>query len=324
MANLQTQQIRGGHSLIGIGAALVGVALGIGVVYVDGYGDGELAVHAQGGGSCKQQEDACRSANPYSVCHAKWVQCVTQKCSIGGTGAGQCSQDPDCQNSCTEESTSTGGKISCCSGAPIHDNPCKDKVDGKCNPKPTELGGKEMPMMPMMGGMPPMLPMLPMPMPKPDMPMPMPAGDECTKEPKPAHCDSGTSKGLLDSFKDMFSPSSQTAEGESKPSVLSKLTSFITGGSSDPTTPVPSTIHNPTEAVVTPITPSGSNAGQVTSSGVQASGNTNTQTNTSGPNSTVTGFGSGAQADVNTQTGPVLAAIRSVTARIQSLLSSIF
>lgn len=71
---------------------------------------------------------------------------------------------------CTEEGTSTGGKISCCSGGPQIEpgapNPCPDKIDGKCEAKMPEM----MPMM--MGGM-PMLPMLPMMMPKMDMPMTM-------------------------------------------------------------------------------------------------------------------------------------------------------
>lgn len=308
---------------IGVLAAVLGVALGVGVVYLD---QKETApVLAQSSGSCTQREQACVSGGtPYSTCHSQWVQCMTSKC-MGGAGAvGQCVQDPECQASCTESATSQGGKISCCDGGPKHGNTCRDKVDGKCNPKQTELEkGKEE----TKGGEMPKLP---------EMPKgggggePKPPEDPCKKNPTSTECKStqapsGMSGFLSNIFGTNTTDSSTTNNSPSTlQSAITKLQSFLSGESTSDTTSSADSVNNPTQAVVTPVTPSASQAGQVTSqSGGSQQGATNSG-GAQGVGSTVTGFGAGVQADMSTQTGPILAAIKSVTSRIQSILSSLF
>jgi len=231
---------RGTHTLIGVGAVLAGVALGFTVVYFDTARDTGIVANAQG--QCKQQEDTCvANKTPYQQCHQKWTQCIMSKCSIGGTGAGQCNKDPDCQDACTESSSGVAGKISCCKGEPKHNNPCKDEVDGKCNP-----------MMPMMGGMPPMLPM---PMPMPDMPMPPQDGcDPFRKDdahasttatstrpniefPCPSSSQSGVG-GLLNSWfgADTYTSGSGNYLQNTARSAADKLWSFITGDDTNEST----------------------------------------------------------------------------------------
>lgn len=310
---------------IGVIAVAVGISLGIGVVYLD---QRETApVHAQGSGSCQQVEESCGKINNQghsATCHSQWVQCMTNKC-MGGAGAvGQCVQDPECQASCTESATSQGGKISCCDGGPKHGNTCRDKVDGKCNPKQTELEkgkeegkGGEMPKLPEMpkgggGGEP-----------KPKEPC---AANASSSECKSTQTPSGVSgflSNLFGSNSNTESAGTNTVSGALQ-SAASKLQSFLSGESTPAATLENTGTTNPTEAVVTPVTPSASQAGQITSqAGSSQQGATNAG-GTQGVGSTVTGFGSGVQADTNTQTGPILAAIKSVTARIQSILSSLF
>lgn len=307
---------------IGVLATVVGVALGIGVVYLD---QKEAApVLAQGSGSCTQREQACVSGGtPYSTCHSQWVQCMTSKC-MGGAGAvGQCVQDAECQASCTESATSQGGKISCCDGGPKHGNTCRDKVDGKCNPKQTELEkgkeegkGGEMPKLPEMpkggGGEP-----------KPKEP--------CAENASSSECRSSqTPSGVSGFLSNLFGTNSNTEStgtntvSNALQSAASKLQSFLSGESAPAATSENSGSTNPTEAVVTPVTPSASQAGQITSQPGSSQQGAANSGGAQGVGSTVTGFGSGVQADVNTQSGPIVAAMKGIVTRIQSILSSLF
>lgn len=310
---------------VGILAVAIGISLGIGVVYLD---QREIIpAHAQGGGSCQQQEEACGRVNGQghsAACHSQWVQCVMKKCSIGGTGAGQCSQDPDCQNACTEESTSTGGKISCCSGTPIHNNPCKDKVDGKCNPKQTELGkekGKEEGK----GGEMPKLPE----MPKGGGGEQKPQTDPCAQNASSSECQSTqTLSGVSGFLSNLFGTNENTEStgtnsvSSALQSAASKLQSFLSGEST-PTTETTNTVNNPTEAVVTPVTPSASQAGQVTSQSGSSQQGSNAG-GTAGIGNTVTGFaGGGAQADAGASAG-IMTAISQTLAGIGVTLRNLW
>jgi hypothetical protein len=313
------------HLSVGVLAAILGVALGVGVVYLDQ--KEARPVFAQGSGSCTQQEQACvKAETPYSTCHAQWVQCMTNKC-MGGAGAvGQCVQDPECQASCTESATSQGGKISCCEGGPKHGNTCRDKVDGKCNPKQTELekgkeegkGGPEMPKLPEM--------------PKGGGGEPKPKEDPCAQGASSSECKATQAPSGVSGFLgNLFGTNSGTEStgtnsvSSALQSAASKLQSFFSGESSTAVnTDNTNTVQNPTQAVVTPVTPSASQAGQITSqSGGSQQGTTNTS-GTTGVGGTVTGFGSGAPTDVNTQSGPIVAAMKGIVTRIQGILSSLF
>lgn len=176
---------------------------------------------------CDAAYDKCvaSGASP-SACKGQWTACLSGQCAVGGN---ICNQDPECQMYCTEEGTSTGGKISCCSGGPQMGphmpNPCPDKIDGKCEAKMPEMM-----MMGMMGM--PMLPMLPMMMPKMDMPMMMPdpcafrtafdKDDPCSKDDKKATTTATTTdrttKDLEDLAKKEEEGKSYTAEDTAKES----------------------------------------------------------------------------------------------------------
>ncbi len=302
---------RATHSLIGIGAAIAGVFLGMGIVYLDTRDDQTLAVYAASG-SCQQLEDACKSkpGATEASCHSVWLNCMNPKCNLPGTGAGQCNKDPECQAACTESATSQGGKISCCKGGPQHNNQCKDEVDGKCNPMP-------------MGGMPPMLPMIPMKMPSMNMPMPTPS--ECgqtesrTSSTSP-DCPKPGVSGLLTNLFDTNTGSS-TATTSSGNSVLNALTSIantFTDFFKDDTA-----VTNPTVASVTPVVVSGTNTGGITPGGVGTPPGS-AAVGSGAINPAVTGFGSTGGAADTTSSGPILNAITSIIQKIQGLLSSIF
>lgn len=307
-------------------AAVMGIALGVGVVYLDQRE--ARPVFAQGSGSCQQQEEACGRINNQghsASCHSQWVQCMTNKC-MGGAGAvGQCVQDSECQASCTESATSQGGKLSCCDGGPKHGNTCRDKVDGKCNPKQTELEkGKEEGK----GGEMPKLPE----MPKGGGGEPKPKEDPCAQGASSSECKATQAPSGVSGFLgNLFGTNSGTESAGTNSvssalqSAASKLQSFFSGESTTAAnTDSTNSVNNPTEAVVTPVTPSASQAGQIASqSGSSQQGAVNTG-GTTGVGSTVTGFGSGAQADVNTQSGPIVAAMKGIVTRIQGILSSLF
>src|SRR3989344_5442899 len=289
---------KGTHSLIGAGAIVLGVALGIGVVYWDGTSNRQLTVEAQEA-FCPGGDYKCDYNNP-------------------PPGKNNCKMNYPCKKV-------TNGFT--CNGL-CKDNKC-DTLG--CEGKGLEGKPKEMPKE--MGGMPPMLPMLPMPMPK--MPMPMePKPADCEKHPTSTDCRSTSgSSGISGFLGNLFGTNSESgstignAVQSTFQSVTDRLTSFLKGGTESSATVNANTgtaTNNPTEAVVTPVTPSGSNAGQLTAQGtVQASSNGTTQGNgLSAP--TVTGFEGGASADVNTSTGPIVTAIRDVIGKIRDLLSSWF
>jgi hypothetical protein len=307
------------HALIGVGAALTGVLLGFIVVYL-----GETTGAPTAAQTLAQRCQTNARAGQMNAPMVTDGQCNIE-CMGGPTGQGpKGKQNPKCI--CGQElGKADAGTTNCY-------NP------GDCTP-PGGLpacGSVEKPMLPMMGmmmpmmmmpmmgmGMPPMIPMIPMGMPK--MMMPMPPQEECQKEPKPDHCKSGVSDSLLGSLtqnvKDFFSPGS--AESGSQQSIGDKLQSFLTGGSSDTsnTSNTSAGTNNPTQAVVTPVV-SGSNAGGLSAQGGTQSGNTSGSQGQN-VNAAVTGFGGGS-ANVDTSTGPILSAIKSVTSRIQSILSSWF
>lgn len=290
---------KGTHVLIGSFAVLIGVTLGAGLVYFDSSSKSSLAVQAAGG-MCPQGDYSCKE---------------------GGTSkSGQ-----PCRGGHISSETVNGATCTCvCPKEGLVSVVCPS--DGKCNGQKLEGKPKEMPKE--MGGMPPMLPMLPMPMPKMPMPEP-PKSDDCTQTPKPASCPPTVSNSLFDSLKNFFTGSTSsdasTTSTTAPMSMADRLKSFL-GFPTDSGAAVANTgsTNNPTEAVVTPVTPSGSNAGQLTAQGTaQASSNGTTQ-GTGLTNQGVTGFGGGASADVNTSTGPIVSAIRDVIGKIRSLLSSWF
>ncbi len=146
-----------------VGASIVALCIIIGAPYATG------AQAAPGGGStpCDMKYDSCMAQPGASqqVCLTVWRTCVSATCltppAAGKlTESKQCNQIPDCQTYCTEAGTGAGGLISCCQGgpqiAPHQPNPCKDMVDGKCNPQKED--GK--------GGQPPQMPQIPQPKPK--------------------------------------------------------------------------------------------------------------------------------------------------------------
>ena len=282
---------KGTHAFIGITAAVIGVVLGIGLVAWDGANDKQLTVQAQEA-FCPSGDYTCDFKNPPPGKTNCKMNYPCQKVTNGVTCPGTCQK-----NKCLS--------IGKCGG---------EKLEGK----PKDMG------------MPPMVPMLPMPMPKMPMPPEQPK-DECTQTPKPAHCPNSGISGLLGSLFGSTTASSTGGVVQSTiKSVADKLSSFLSGETTSSavvntnanTTNKP--INNPTQAVVTPVI-TGSNSGQITSSGntqVSGSQNGSTQTNSQ---ASVTGFNSNASAEqINTSTGPILSAMRLVISRIQSILSSMF
>lgn len=287
---------------MGVGAAIVGVVLGVALVYWDGGREGRLSVQA-GEAMCPTGKDyKCDSKNPPPGKTNCGFNLGCQTVTNGVTCPGTCQSNGKC--------LTTGS----CGG---------EKLEGKPKEMPKE-----------MGGMPPMLPMLPMPMPKPDMPKP--PEDPCKKNPTSTECkgQQGTS-GVSGFLSNIFGTNTNGTNASSSntvqttiQSVASRLSAFLTGSTDSVANTDNGTanINNPTTAIVTPVVVSGSNAGQITSQtgGTSQGGAFNTGGAQGIGNSTVTGFGSSASADVNTSTGPILSAIRAVTARIQSILSSLF
>jgi hypothetical protein len=311
---------------IGVLATVIGVALGVSVVYLDQ--KEAVPVHAQGSGACQQQEEACMKTNNQghtAACHSQWVQCITNKCVGSGGAAGQCNQDPECQSSCTESATSQGGKISCCDGGPKHGNTCRDKVDGQCNPKQTELGKEKGKGEESKGGEMPKLPE----MPKGGGGEPKPKTDPCAAGASSSECKSTqTPSGVSGFLNNLFGNTSETETGTNSisstlQSAASKLQAFLSGES----TPAPtetSEVNNPTEATVTPVTPSAAQAGQIASqTGGAQQGSATAQGGTQGVGSTVTGFGSGASTETN-ETSGIMTAISQTLAGIRVTLRNLF
>jgi len=278
------------HGLIGAGAIVLGVALGIGVVYWDGATRSQLVTHAQLAGF----HPGCAGGDYDPKYRYPQTNPQTKKQSYMGK----------------PEIDTSVGKV-----------PCECKAEGKCEAKGQPGKPKEMPKE--MGGM-PMLPMPPMGMPKPDMPKE--PEDPCKTDASSTECrlkqgTSGIGNYLSNLFGNSNSSSTAGTIQTAVQSVASKLSSFLSGDSGgEASTNANTTTQNPTSAFVTPVT--GSNVGKITSqTGAQGSANAG---GTGGPtNVAVTGFGSGG-ASIDTSTGPILAAIKSVTARIQAILSSMF
>jgi hypothetical protein len=297
---------KGTHSLIGAGAIILGVALGIGVVYWDGANERTLVVQAQAS-DCP----SFKKEYPYG---------------------------PDNYDSTGKKISGTDGQQGHpCKHVPVNGGVCEGKCAGSlcsagtsCNGEKLEGKPKEMPKE--MGGMPPMLPMLPMPMPK----MPMP---EMPKEPcgplnalgtSSAGCagrdtPSGISAYLSSLFGGNTASSTGNAVSSTIRSVADRLSEFLSGDTESSDTVKTNTgTQNPKEASTTPVVVSGSNAGGINApGGIQGGTNAGQGVGAGGTFSVVTGFGSGG-ANVETSTGPILAAIKSVTARIQAILSSMF
>lgn len=283
---------KGTHSLIGLGAIILGVALGIGVVYWDGAKDHQLTAEAQEA-FCPGGDYKCDYNNPPPGKNNCKMNYPCKKVTNGFT----------CNGLCKENKCDTLG--------------CEGKgLEGKPKEMPKE-----------MGGMPPMLPMPPMGMPKPDMPKE--PEDPCKKDASSTECLAKRGTSSIGSYlSNLFGNSDSSSSGtgatiqSAVQSVASKLSSFLSGGSeSTARTDTNTSASNPTSAVVAPVV-TGSNVGQITAQ-TNVQGSTNAGS-TGGPtNVAVTGFGSGG-ASVDTSTGPILAAIKSVTARIQAILSSLF
>ena len=101
---------------------------------------------ATSGGQCQTTYESClRTANSDVLrerCESNWKSCVANKCVEKDTAkADSCPQDSDCEMSCTESVSSTGGLLSCCKGGPQHINMCRKEVDGKCGAVLTKLPG---------------------------------------------------------------------------------------------------------------------------------------------------------------------------------------
>lgn len=287
------------HASVGIAAAVFGAVLGIGVVYWDA--PSAQAPLVQAAGACPQGNYNCRvgerppegESGP-CVKGTKLVKVVN-----GGSCPCTCEKGPGPLEQMCDSTLVCDGKA----------------LEGKPKEAPKEAGG--MPKLPELpkgggggGGQPP---------PKQD--------EECQKEPKPEHCESSVSRGLLDtlvpqSVKNLFSSDSTGGTEEAAGSAFDRLRSFFTNESLD--TSETTSSQNPTEAEVTPVVV-GSSAGQINPRGGAARDGMDTNANTGiGPNAAVTGFGANEAVDTGPSTGPILSAIRSVTMRIQEILSSLF
>jgi len=304
IASFKPQQPHRAHTLVGVGAAFVGVALGFVVVSLGERGT-DMTVAQTLAQRCQTNSRAGQVNAPMVTDQNCMIQCQG-----GPTGKGPKGKaNPACI--CGQELGKADAGVTNCH------NP------GDCNP-PAGLpacGSVEKPKLPgeekmppkgeEKGGMPPMLPMLPMPMPKMPMPMMPPTSEECKQEPKPANCEGGVSNSLFDNFKNLFTgDTSGSKSAEAAPSVVDRLKSFIGMGANDSS--AASAVNNPTEATVTPV-PSGSNSGQLTPSG--GTQNNGSQSGSSqAPTSEVTGFGLQSSGETTSQ---------GLTARIGQTLSAI-
>lgn len=318
-------------------SALLTLAVGLGVgitlasIYISGLSHDGIVVEAEGGsGQCDQQYNACLQARG-SNCEQSWQSCM-QKCQIGGGVVGACNQDPECQLHCTESATSQGGRISCCEGGPKHQNSCPNQVDGKCNPKQTQLGGDQQ-----SGGQQGQgqgegkMPELPKP----------PGGGggsgggqqpqnsaDCTQWTQTEGCQkSGVSDALLNGLSGQQTESTQANTGNSSDNQnpLQKLWSWVTGGSDQTSSPAPSENTNTDSgsSAVSQSVSSGSAQISGTSGDAQAS-QPSTVAAFSGSGS-VTGFApsgsSGASSGLFTAASQILSGI-SVT--LQNIWNSLF
>lgn len=111
------------------------------VVYVALLGIGASSVEAVAAtGRCEQQYQKCKSGPGQLTnweCEQSWYTCVSKKCvaSKSANDVEQCPNDPDCERSCTEDVTSTGGLLGCCVGGPEHNNSCRTRIDRRCGGK---------------------------------------------------------------------------------------------------------------------------------------------------------------------------------------------
>src|SRR3989344_5683442 len=241
---------KGTHTLFGIGAAVLGIVLGIGIVYWDGAKDKQIVVQAA-----------------TSACLGSAAEYNCSKCGepIPGTNL-KCKKNcPSCTgtangHTCPGLGQWAGPGETCC------------KTIGSCDGEGLEGKPKEMPKE---GGMPPMLPMLPMPMPK--MPMPMPPEDPCKKDhASSSECrDTQQPSGISGFLGNLFGTDSSSASNggvvqSTFQSATERLSAFLFGETESSavvnTDANTNTVNNPTEAVVTPVV-TGSNASQLTSSG---------------------------------------------------------
>lgn len=279
---------------VGIGAAIIGVGLGIGLVYWDGSNDRPKVLAQAVNADCTGDPGyKYPERNPNTGQQGLIDKPCKEPDGVGGMCDGLCKVTGQCVG------VSCNGK----------------KLEGKPKEEPK---GSEMPKLPEIpkgggGG------------------EPKPPADPCTKNPTSTECKStqtpsGVSGFLSNIFGTNANTNTSSTGGQSTlQNAISKLQSFLGGENTGSQTDSSSNaVNNPTEAAVTPVTPSASQAGQVTSqTGSSQQGSSNTS-GTQGIGSTVTGFGSDAQADASTQTGPIVAGMKSVLTRIQSILSSLF
>jgi hypothetical protein len=288
------------HTFIGLGAIALGVTLGIGVVYLDTSSQKTDMFTQAATSACPDGDYSC----PVGQKSKSGKPCMLDSKCVATTPAGTC------PGTCKGPGP---GEIYCksigsCDGK---------KLEGKPKEEPKEEGkGGEMPKMPEIpkggGGES-----------KPQTPE-----DPCKIDASSTECQAkrGTS-GVSNYLSSLFGTNTETSS-TSNPvtstiqSVTDKLKSFITGGESSTIVDVTPGANNPKEAVVTPAVVGGTK-GQITAQGT-AQASTSGGTQGSNLNPTVTGFGSGASVEATTDTGPILAALKSITARIQSLLSSLF
>lgn len=314
---------------------IAGMVLAGAASFLSGIETSREAVLAQAAGAatqCDQEYDKCvqqqmaqkkTEAQAKAICRPKWDQCVMNKCS---TSVSSCKLIPECQTYCTESATSKGGLSACCKSGPKigphMPNPCKDEIDGNCNPQKTDPNKAGM-----MGGMPPMLPMIPMGMPSMGMPM-MPApdcvptesfgGPSCEKERSP----------ISDALNNLFgtstdNPHEPTSTPTTEPSAyrnpMSVLINWLTGGneSGSETEKTVGPTEATTKAGQPPIGGLGNNVGVLQSQkggqgGTQAQGGTivgntfTTDTTFGSPNYGNTSESSGVLANISTTLQTIL------------------
>jgi hypothetical protein len=96
-------------------------------------------------GACERSYQKCLAAprSDQQHCENVWYVCVIKKCDKESIKSiARCPNDPDCTSACTQEATSNGGLLSCCSDGPRRNNSCRRKIDGACDPKITNLSVK--------------------------------------------------------------------------------------------------------------------------------------------------------------------------------------
>lgn len=226
MVRARDEHTKAEHNLLGTGAIIAGVVLGVGVVYLNGSQNTQMVVQAA--------EAICPAGKDYT--------CDPKNPPPGKTN---CGMNLPCQ-------TVTNG-VTCQGTCQRKDGVGKCLSIGSCGGEKLEGKPKEMPKE--MGGMPPMLPMIPMKMPKMDMPpMPMPPKEDCEPGEKTVTTSSyatstGTTtktttekipcpknkSGVSSYFSNLFG--SASSMGETVKSTVStaadKLSSFLFGDSDD-------------------------------------------------------------------------------------------